>query len=312
MKIRIGSSARLRASLGLSTIAGVALGGAAALLSTGCQTHQGEPAAPRAEFGQLPAFAEVVSRYNVRAEKLGKLWARAVIRLTYKDEKGTAHTDQGEGLLQMSRPDRVALSIKKAGRMLFWFGCDAQRYWFFDVVEDKIARVGSHARPGEPERTDSAGIAIPPRELFELIGMAPLDAAAAGRTAWSPDGSVLLVTIPDPRGGVRVVSLDPSSLEPRRIERRTNSGRVVLAADLKDYEGVELAGVGGLRPRLATHIDAAHAESDTRIRLDLSEMRDSGLSDKAFVFEELCRALGAETIIDVDRLPPAAPSGVNK
>ena len=100
---------------------------------------------------------------------------------------------------------------------------------------------------------------------------------------------------------------------------------MVLSADLRTYEGVELTGVGGAKPRLATRIDALHKESDTRIRLDLSEMtdgaREPGISDKAFIFEELCKALGADRIIDADTRPsspspspPATPpvTGTNK
>lgn len=277
----------------------------------GCQGDR-NAVAPRADLPPLPTYAEVAARYNTRADKLGRLWARAVIRLTYKDEKGEPHTDQGEGLLQMIRPERVALSIKKAGKMLFWFGCDDQRYWFFDVVDEKIARVGRHARPGERERTDAAGIAIPPRELFELIGLSPLDASARGTTAWSPDGNTLIVTIPHPQGGVRVFSLDPGSFEPQNIEQRTAKGAVVISARLKTYEGVDLTGVGGLRPRIATEIDAIHNETDTRIRLDLSEMKDSGISDIAFRFEDLCKSMGVDKIIDVDSARPAPSSNQNK
>jgi len=285
-------------------ITSVALVAAATGLSLVCGGCQNSPHAGNTpDRPPLPSYDEVVARYNARAERLGRLWARAVIRLTYKDESGTPHTDQGEGLLQMIRPDRVALSIKKAGKMLFWFGCDDQRYWFFDVVDAKTARVGTHAKPGEHEHTDSAGIAIPPRDLFELIGLSPLDASARGGTSWSSDGAALVVTLPHAHGGSSILMLDPASLEPRRIEHRSSGQVLIIAADLSDYAGVDVTGFGGARPRLATHIDAIHIDSDTRIRLDLSELRDSGISEKAFVFEELTKALGVDTITDLDRAP---------
>lgn len=288
-------------------------GGVAAIIAVslmgGCESSPSaspDMSAPAAvPTKPVPAFAEVAARYNERADRIKRLWARAVVRLTYSDEKGESHTDQGEGVLQMARPDRVALSIKKAGKMLFWLGCDLERYWFFDVVDEKTVRLGRNPSEGESLAADAAGIGIPPRELFELIGMIPVDPAGKGSVAWSGDGAELVVTLPKQgRGSVAagstVLWLSSSSFEPSRVERRDASGRVIIRATLTEYEGVEIEGEGGLKPRLATKLDAFHEPSGAQIRLDLSEMRDSGIGDAAFVFETLRRSLGVERVIDVD------------
>ncbi|MGE3110187.1 MAG: hypothetical protein AB7G11_10465 [Phycisphaerales bacterium] len=257
-----------------------------------------------------PAYAEVAAAYNRRASRLEKLRALAIVRLTYADEKGDRHTDQGEGVLQMVRPDRVALSIKKAGKTLFWLGCDGERYWFFDLVDEKIARVGRNPRASEIGR-DASGIGIPPRELFELIGMVELDPEAAGKVEWTTDDR-LRVTIPkagagEVIAGETILVLDAKSFEPVRVERRDGKGNVIISAALSGYEGVEIEGEGGLKPRLATKMDAVHVPSDTRIRLDLSEMRDSGIVPSAFVFETLRASLGVSKVIEVSEEEGKAP-----
>ncbi len=287
--------------------------GAAAIVTAcaliGCESQPGgseDSGTPTAvPTKPVPAYEAVAAKYNERANRIPRLWARAVVRLTYADEKGEVRTDQGEGVLQLVRPDRVGLSIKKAGKMLFWLGCDAERYWFFDVVDEKVARVGKNPRENELQAGDAAGIGIPPRELFELIGMIPLDPAARGTLSWSNDGTELVLTIEKQTGGTVVggataLWLNPTSYEPTRVERRDANGRVIIGAALADYEGVEVEGEGGLKPRLATKLDAVHEPSGARVRLDLSEMRYSVAGDAAFVFEALKRSMGVERVIDVD------------
>lgn len=300
--------------MGWIGVAGAGLG----VLLVGCSGSPSKssdsPDAVVANAKPTPTYEEIAARYNERAARLERLWARAVVRLTYADEKGDRHTDQGEGVLQMIRPDRVGLSIKKAGKMLFWLGCDAERYWFFDVVDEKIGRVGRNPKEGVLSAGGNAtGIGIPPRELFELIGMTTLDASAKGSVAWSKDGEQLVVTIVKQSrgevvGGETALWLSPASFEPTRIERRDARGRVIISSALADYEGVEIEGQGGLKPRLATKLDAMHAPSGTQIRLDLSELRDSDIGEGAFVFETLRKSLGVETLIDIDEEARRAPT----
>jgi hypothetical protein len=119
-----------------------AAGALGAAILGGCAGNAQQRPAPVAR-GEAPAFAEAAARYNERVAHLDELWARSVVRLTYRDEQQELHNEQGEGLMQVVRPDRFAMSIKKAGKMLFWLGCDRDRYWWIDVVQDKAAKVGS-------------------------------------------------------------------------------------------------------------------------------------------------------------------------
>lgn len=268
-----------------------------------------------------PGYSSVAARYNERVGRLDMLWARAVIRLKYTDENGTRQEEQGEGLLQVVRPDRLALSIKKAGKMLFWFGGDATRYWLFDVIDEPVVRVGRHELIAARPRDAGFGLDINPKELIRLLGVTPLPIVAPtgtgtpgravgvdpGTTAWSEDGRFIEVTIPIQGGGRQVLLLDPASYLPDTITLLDARGETLITAKHELFDLVDIANYGGMRPKLAGRVTATHLASDTEIKLDLAGMKNSGVSPKAFEFDELRKALAVDRVIDLDVRP--APSG---
>lgn len=259
-----------------------------------------------------PAYSAVAAKHNERVARLDRLWARAVVRIKYFDEKGDEHNEQGEGLLQVARPDRMGLSIKKAGKMLFWFGGDAQRYWLFDVVNAPVVRVGRHELIGKRAGEAGLGIDINPRDMIALLGITPLPASTQARAgvqaAWSRNGHYIEATVPLPSGAKQVFSMEPLTLYPRKIAFIDASGKPIVTAVLENYEDgpVNIAGYGGQRPRVASRVTATHHASKTEIKLDLSEMRNDGVTDKAFDFDTLKESLGVDRVIDVDATPAPA------
>lgn len=261
--------------------------------------------------GGAPDYYSVATRYNERVDRLGSVWASTVVRFTYRDSEGEQKTDQGEGTLQVVRPDDLALSIKKAGKRLFWFGCDAERYWWFDLVDRHIASVGRHDRFDEAKES-GIGLAMRPRDVILVLGVMPLpmpegDQAVDAATQWSLDGRLLGVTTRvggsgGAGSGLLRLWLDPASLEPAKAEVFDEQKRLVMVADLTEYQYVRVTGIGGGGPRMPGRISAWHAPSQTLIKLDLADLQDGAekISPSAFDFEELCRALGAETTIDLD------------
>lgn len=286
----------------------VALAGAVALcvaLLWGCAGGAPVSSTP-VQRGVAPTYAAVAAAYNERVAHLDQIWARSVVRLAYRDADGDLHNEQGEGLMQVVRPDRFAMSIKKAGKMLFWLGCDGERYWWIDVFQDKAARVGRHGGPGAGE----SGVMVSPLDVVSLLGIVPLDSNAPGATQWSDDGLLLGVTVERrqsgaaqdgrPRGRERLW-LDPESYQPRKIELYDHDGGLEVVADLGEYSPVEMVGYGGARPRIAMMIDAYHPASRTRLRLDLAGMRNAGVVPGAFDIDLLVSELGIERVIDLDK-----------
>jgi hypothetical protein len=305
---------------------------AAALLGVVPACETGGKSEPETVVRTLPApgYSSVAAKYNERVGRLETLWARAVIRLKYTDEKGKRQEEQGEGLLQVVRPDRLALSIKKAGKMLFWFGGDATRYWLFDVIDEPVARVGRHDLLAARPRDAGFGLDINPKELIRLLGVTPLPIVGApaapgdaekrsaravavdpGTTAWSKDGRFIEVRVPI-KEGVQVIQLDPETYLPWTITLLDRRGAEVISAVHENFDRVDIANYGGLRPKVAGRITATHRASETEIKLDLAGMKNSGVSPKAFDFDELRRALAVERVIDVDARPPAPRAGSQK
>lgn len=294
----------------------ILLAGAAVL--GGCESGGGKDEPEKiVRTTPAPGYSSVVARYNERVGRFEQFKARTVVRLTYTDADGKVRQEQGEGLLQVMRPDRLAMSLKKAGKTLFWFGGDPDRYWLLDVVDAPVARVGRHDRIGARKGADQGtglGIEINPKELVRLLGITPLPTVGTpgaggkpgrdpGTTAWSKDGRSIEVSTALPGGGTQVISLDPETLFTRRITLLDVKGAPVIWADHEGFEGVDIANFGGVRPKAASRVTATHPASKTEIKIDLAEMRNSGVSPKAFDFDELRKALGVEKVIDLDARP---------
>ncbi len=266
-----------------------------------CSGHR--PVAPLAIVrADPPAFQQVAAAYNGRVAPLGRVRAQVVLQFTYVDEQSQTHMEQGEGLLQVVRPDRLALSVSKAGKRIFWFGCDPERYWWLDLADERVASVGRHDQFGmNPGRRLAIG--IQPLDLILLLGITPLDPAAPGATQWSDDGRLLGVTTRTHHDGYERLWLDPDSFAPSKVELYDAGRSLVLVADLADYGPVEIRGYGGARPTMGTRIRAYHPDSQTLVRLDLSGMEDRRMSDEAFDLKALLETLQVKRVVDLDAAP---------
>lgn len=274
----------------------------------------------------LPKYAEVASRYNKRLIGTDRVVARANIQLTYVDKAGERKSESPEGTLQViSRPSlRLALSLGKAGQTLFWFGCDAERYWWLDLSDkdDRVAGVGRLALfdggtgAGGGGAGQRLGIAIKPTDLARLLGVVPLDLNAKAQLQWSRDGKLLgIVTKLSGAGtggpggattGLQRLWVDPATLVPQIIELYDSKARLVIVGEHEGQENVEITRTGvpeliGARPRLPARVYCRHIESGTDIRLTLTGLKDGPISDKAFNFDELSRRLGVMRVVDFDK-----------
>lgn len=285
----------------------VLLVAAAALLGaalSGCQGsgRSNEVAGPGARR-ELPQYEDVSRRYNERTDRLPRLWARAVVSINFRNEKGERRSEQGEGHLQMIRPSRLALSVGKLGEVLAWIGCDEERYWLIDPKESRQAFVGRHELM-TPAKVAFLGIPAAPRDLIRLFGAEPLPAASPEIIyGWAPDGEHLIV---EERIGSQIwrYLIDEAQMRPVRIELLQESDRTVLvSAALENYEGVSLRGVSGYFPQIATRITATQPDDGSQIRVSLAGMNDGGgsrLADDNFDFESLKAALGVSEVVDLD------------
>lgn len=251
--------------------------------------------------GAAPGYAESAARYNEHVSRLERVWARAVVRLTYVDPEGELRTEQGDGFLQVIRPDRLALSLSKAGMLLFWLGCDAQRYWWIDLTGDEgVASFGRHEK-FETSARDRLGLAIAPLDMIRLLGTSPMATGVGveGATQWSRDGRLLGLTSRRAGGGFERVWVEPETMAPRMWELFDADERLVMVSELEGEMPVDVQGSGGLRPRMASRVTATHVESGTRIRLSLAGGRDTPVPE-AFELDAILRAQRISRAVDLD------------
>lgn len=266
----------------------------------------------------VPDAGALVAQYNKRLEHLSRIKARAVVRLRYRDEDNELRNEQVEGLLQVIRPDRLALSLGKAGKTGAWFGCDASRYWWFDLEKTPSAIVGERTPDGEQARR-VLGLSIAPWHLIELLGITPLNAADVRSIAWSSDGQSLVVTLrfpgtvaaagesaaakdqDPPDHLLKRLTVDPRNAFPARIEivepgtvapdsSRSDSGAetVLAASELAGDERVELKdSPAGERPRMPATVFVTAPGQEAEIRLSLSGVTDARIADASFDFDKL-------------------------
>lgn len=274
----------------------------ACVAATGCATQS-----DTAGFGvqgtdaSLPSYEDVAAGYNARAAELQRLWARAVVELRYVDAEGRRKREQGEGHLQFAGPSRLALSIGKLGEVVVYLGCDSQRFWWFERGDASRVSLARHENAGS-ECARDLGLPAQPLEIIELMGVTLLP-ERGGRVHRSTRGELV---IDAPTGaGYRRLALDPRTYEPTMIGvYARDAQQPTLLARLEEYGNVQIAGRGGIPPRVASRLVITHAESDTEIRINLAAMSDGvrqgRIPDEAFDFDALRAAFSPREIIVLD------------
>lgn len=261
-----------------------------------------------------PTYATIVERWNDRVDGLDRLFVRANLLVDYFDEKGELQRETPEGRLQVVRPDKLALSLGKAGANLFWFGSDEERYWWLDMSKDdaRVAAIGKHTNfdRGASRRL---GLAIRPLDLIKVLGISPLDPKARARVDWSEDGALVVVTLlsTNPTEGSVRMFLVPGLFMPRTIELSGPDGQLEVIAEHEGEERVEITrqipAAIGARPPISSRVTISHLSSGTQIRLTMTGAKDGPVSDKAFDFDELRKRFVIDRIVDLDAPPKPAP-----
>jgi hypothetical protein len=285
-------------------------------LAAGCAADRTRPGAGPIQRGPVPSYLDISARYNARVAPLSSLWSRTILRLWYHDPDGREHTDQLEGYFQFRRPRSVNLTLQKVGQNAAVLGSNDERYWFMDLGDAKLARVGEHAK-ATPERIAALGLPVYPLDLLGLFGVTALPGVETLESpptlAWSGDGRSLVLTLDLGAGaGRRRLTLDPETLEPSKIEALDPSGAPVLAADLSRYTPVTLIGAAAALPpvRIAGEVVASFDNGRTRVRMRLNDPESGGKrpTPGVFDFDTLVSSYNIRRVESLDE-PGAAERG---
>jgi hypothetical protein len=239
-------------------------------------------------------------------ERLHRLWSRVNLTLKSPSDSGGMSVDRAEGHLQLELPDRTALSVMKLGETYFYFGSDAEGYWWLDLSdrERTSALYGRHER-ATPELVAELGLPVHPRELLDLFAITPLPeragdgAVAPGSVGWDGERGLLRVET-DGMWGARLLWLDPVLLSPTRVELRGRGRQVRAECEMERYVSVPVAGEGRVPPKIASRYRLRMPASGASLTLELYGAANREISERAFDFPGLVEAYGIDEVVRLD------------
>ncbi len=279
---------------------------------TGCKTpgatDDGAKARP---LGPPPTYRELAERHNARIADIVGFYTRANVEVSWVDEQGEKQNEVGEGNLIFIRPDQVALTFEKVGKVYLWIGGGPERSWMLwggDVSRAYIARNGNILNA----QCDEFPISLLPAELVDLYGVfdlppEPVEGAMVTvsgdeqRQAW-------VVTAPA-RWCYRRVWLAVGDGRPQRVELfDPGSGRIWASSELAEYKEMEVRGVApGRQPFVPTRVEVRSGPSKSQgvVRLTLFNPADapagrSEIKAALFDFDAIRRNMRPQEVIVLD------------
>ena len=150
----------------------------------GCPTQQTAPTPTDvARPTVMPTYAELAAKHNERVKDIDKLWARTVLEVRWKDEKGSSRLEQGEGHLILMPPNKCAMTLGKVGQIKLWAGSNDTHLWLFDEIDGKKVYLGRHDGKSDPipngAPVQPAPFPVRPVDMARLLGILTLPPAPA-------------------------------------------------------------------------------------------------------------------------------------
>ncbi len=253
---------------------------------------------------RMPTYEELAHRHNRHVEHLERLWSRATITVRWR-ENGRQRWEQADSSnVILDLPHRVAVAIGSSAPgvgTIMWLGSDEDRYWLFDLYNDKTLYWGHHETVGMPG-TKQLAIPVHPRDLPRLLGVLKIDADTPGRVNWDPvwGGYVL-----EPWHGRYRVVVDRERALPLRVDLLDAEGWSVLQALLTSPRSLDMAGLEPWEhPTIATRVDIAVIGSDDELILQLRGVDPTPgprrLNPAQFDLETLMRQFRPDEVIQLD------------
>lgn len=253
---------------------------------------------------------QIIQFHNERVASIERVWARVSVRIKGTDARGEWFEEQGEGHLQITRPESVSLSIGKLGETYFAYGSGTEQYWMFDLSDsdNRVALIGSLDKI-TPERAEEIGLSVHPADLITVLGIEPIDPESIIDTRWEDSSGLIAIRFPsrlegwgeteywfDPGRGLPILvrSLDAYG---ERLATTGLSRYKDLLTEQKLDSGVQVPGKVEVRdPRTQGGF----------IRIELSEPSQKSIRAMVYNPSRLSRAYRIHESIDLDA-PRADP-----
>lgn len=248
----------------------------------------------------LVTMSQVISEYNSNAAKVPRLWARAQIVMTYRENPNEvgiswgSTMDDPNGLLMLKKtanpdaPKDFMLQIQELGERFGQLGMstvDGAYYFWLNIGGERKCSWGHLKLAGAP---GIVGMPIDPTQLLAVLGVCELPADQTrppfvGQTiSFDPPAYVLTFIDRQPVTGKfkfrREIYFRWSQTKARRpfmVKIFNDLGLVVLTAEMKDYREIAIEGINddaGPAPVMPTDIKLTWHETGSELHLVLSEM----------------------------------------
>ncbi|MBL4810573.1 MAG: hypothetical protein JKY43_11015, partial [Phycisphaerales bacterium] len=170
------------------------------VMGGGCWSGGAKRASPSPMSDEL--VAQIIESHNERVGSIDRLWARVSVRIKGTDGRGDGFEEQGEGHLQVTRPDLVSLTIGKLGETYFAYGSSSEQYWMFDLSDSdrRVALVGAIENL-TPTRVNEIGLSVHPGDLISSLGIERIDPDRVIATRWDSESARIVISLPSRRGG---------------------------------------------------------------------------------------------------------------
>lgn len=260
----------------------------------------------------------IIDAFNARVGPLGRFKAWVNVRLRYRDDGGELREEQPEGLLQVVRPDRLGLRLGKAGKTLFWFGCDQNEYWWFDLEKTPSAAVGRRDEMTASAR-EELGLSVAPWELIDLLGVSllPPDAEVEIVEVGASDPRGLEITVwaaasgkdaTAPRVPLRRYVLSSPEAIPSRVELFDAAGELIAWSELSGRQAVEFKEAKGpVSAEVPGEALIRSALDQTEVRVTLTRATDAQIAEQSFELPSLLKHFDVSPD-RVKRVVPREPS----
>ena len=250
------------------------------------------------KLGPPPSAQELAERHNARIAPLDTLWARVSVRARGTYDDGTGYEEQGEGHLQIARPESVSLSIGKLGETYFVFGASAESYWSFNLADadHKVMLAGDMDRVTRA-KANALGLPVHPAEIIALSGLSKIDMATTGGTRWREDGKAVGIRVPGQWGSM-MLWFDERTATVVQAQAFDADNELIATAELSRYKDATIP--GELPVLVPGKIEITTPNDDGFVRIELSEPERRDIRPMVFQPDRLGRGYRVHEVIDLD------------
>lgn len=266
----------------------------------GCETPQSlnndtNAAQPKVAF----TAAELIEKHNTRVAKLDQLHAFGVIEITWTDERGGKHTDQGDAELWIDQPSKTAMRVDKVGEVLLWLGSNEQSWWLFDMLNKPTTLHTGPVKNSSQRLALGEIVSVHPLVLLDLLGITSIEYVQGEGAMYSAESKHWNLRVAGANAPLKLTFNEAGQLI--TIAALDDNNVAIATSALRDFESAKVVGTNPLNwPKSATHVVITLADQSGSVLLALNNNMEAALDEtqasRIFDLEVLKKSLRPERV----------------